>query len=202
MRTGSCQQAAPCGARCVRIAQDSLTSETLSPTSLLKGSWPARRLVQFWSLYAWHIFRIGSGWSTPRRGRTGEPYERFTPPPKLLPYTATLVSGLSLPLPCIFHLQFKPYSGVFLMKGYTPLGGGLLDDQSPLVWTKVRVTLREPNLIAIKEVANERNPYGSQVGEGPHAMRRSCMGRHGWPASDSSSGDVDACCDSCESGRH
>lgn len=35
------------------------------------------------------------------------------------------------------------------MKGYHPLAGGLLDDSSPLTWTKVLVYLKEPNVLVI-----------------------------------------------------
>ncbi|GAB5037395.1 Hypothetical protein NocV09_07600070 [Nannochloropsis oceanica] len=45
--------------------------------------------------------------------------------------------------------EFQPFSGSFLMKGYHPLAGGLLDDSSPLTWTKVLVYLKEPNVLVI-----------------------------------------------------
>jgi len=61
-----------------------------------------------------------------RPARSNPPLSSYPPPP----YDTTTTS------------QFKPFSGTFLMKGYHPLAGGLLDDASPLMWTKVNVQVR------------------------------------------------------------
>ena len=42
------------------------------------------------------------------------------------------------------------------MKGYHPLAGGLLDDSSPLTWTKVLVYLKEPNVLVVSQSNMER----------------------------------------------
>lgn len=62
-----------------------------------------------------------------------------------------------------FLWQFKPWSGTLLLKGYHPLAGGLLDDTTPLTWTKVHVYLKEPNVIVIKHLDEQRG--SSQVSQ-------------------------------------
>jgi len=52
------------------------------------------------------------------------------------------------------------------MKGYHPLAGGLLDDSSPLTWTKVLVYLKEPNVLVICQSNIDRE---EEVREGERA---------------------------------
>jgi len=87
------------------------------------------------------------------------------------PHPPILLPSLSPSL--LPSLQFKPFSGSFLMKGYHPLAGGLLDDSSPLTWTKVFVYLKEPNLLVISQSNIDRE---EEVREGGReGGRETCL---------------------------
>jgi len=59
------------------------------------------------------------------------------------------------------------------MKGYHPLAGGLLDDSSPLTWTKVFVYLKEPNLLVISQSNIDREEEVREGGRG--GGRETCL---------------------------
>jgi hypothetical protein len=64
-------------------------------------------------------------------------------------------------------VQFKPFTGKLLMRGYEPWAGGLLDDQLPLTWTQVQVTLKEPNVVTMREIrAGEEEMMSRQDSSG------------------------------------
>jgi hypothetical protein len=64
-------------------------------------------------------------------------------------------------------VQFKPFTGKLLMRGYEPWAGGLLDDQLPLTWTQVQVTLKEPNVVTMREIRAGEEEMVSDLGSEP-----------------------------------